>query len=504
MSRNALLTTAILTFLPVSAAFAVVTPEEVWDSWQAMSSSAGQELTVGGSARNGDTLDVTDIVITTKDPMGGSASISLDKLSFKDNGDGTVTVLMPESTPMNLAFPPDDAGTNPGSLKLTLSQQGMSIVASGSATETAYEFNAPETRITLDEATDASGTVLDTNAEIVMADSAGKYVVKQTGEQTLLDYAYSVKSIAVNVTGQDPNGGAGGTMTLSLADLAVSMNGNVLSPDVMANMAVALNSGFTTDIGLGFGAMSMALDVTGPTGQAKFNMDSTGGGIDLALSKEKLAYGVSLAGSQIVVSGPEIPFPQVEVGLGEFGFKVEMPLLKSDEPQAFAFMTKLVDLTSSEDIWGLFDPAGTLSREPATFVVDFKGTGLLKQDITDPSLYVGSVDLPAELDTLDLTLLQAKAAGADVTANGGLTFDNSDTVTYGGAPKPMGKITVNIKGVQALIDNLIAMGILTDDDAMGFRMVLATYARPGAGADALVTELEFKDGGFFANGQQVW
>lgn len=81
MFRKALCSTAIVTILSVSTAFADVTPEEVWENWQAMSTSTGQDMTVGGTARNGDTLEVTEIVVTQKDPMGGSASVSLDRKS---------------------------------------------------------------------------------------------------------------------------------------------------------------------------------------------------------------------------------------------------------------------------------------------------------------------------------------------------------------------------------------------------------------------------------------
>ena len=72
-----------------------------------------------------------------------------------------------------------------------------------------------------------------------------------------------------------------------------------------------------------------------------------------------------------------------------------------------------------------------------------------------------------------------------------------------GCPGPNGLITVGIKGVNKLVENLIALGILTEDDAMGFRMGLAMFARPGAGPDELTSEIEFKDGGLFANGQQL-
>ncbi len=43
---------------------------------------------------------------------------------------------------------------------------------------------------------------------------------------------------------------------------------------------------------------------------------------------------------------------------------------------------------------------------------------------------------------------------------GGLTFDNTDLTTFEGMPRPDGKVTINIKGVNKLVDNLIALGIL--------------------------------------------
>ena len=42
------------------------------------------------------------------------------------------------------------------------------------------------------------------------------------------------------------------------------------------------------------------------------------------------------------------------------------------------------------------------------------------------------------------------AAGAEVGATGGLTFDNADLATFDGVPRPDGKVTVNIKGVTKL------------------------------------------------------
>lgn len=501
MTRTLTSSTAIALVFLATSANADVTPQEVWASWQAMMTSAGQELTVGNTADSGKAVEVSDVNIAYKDQMGGSASVTFDTLTFTDNGDGTVTVAMPESYPIQMAFP--DKGEGPGSIKLTVRQPGTVIVAGGSATETSYQITAPTTLVTLDEVTDESGKVLDTKADLALTEVTGSYRMTKTGDAMGLDSAFGAKSAALNITGSGSDGGASGTVKVSFADLTGATKGNFLNPEMMANMAAALNAGFTMDTSLNFGAMAMDVDITEASGPTKLVANATGGGFAVAMNKERLNYGTSLNGAKFTVSGAEIPFPQVDVAFAESAFNVVMPVSKSDVAQDFSFLTKVVDFTVSEDVWGLFDPAGTLARDPATFVIDLKGKGYWEQDLMDPSLRMEGAQPPGKLDSLDLTQILAKAAGAEVSATGGLTFDNADVTTFDGVPRTDGKVTVNIKGVTKLVDNLIALSFLSEDDAMGFRMGLAMVAKPGSGPDELVSEIEFKEGGLFANGMRM-
>lgn len=489
-----------LVFL-ATGALAEVTPQEVWASWQAMMTSAGQEMTVGNTSDSGQMVEATDVAVTYKDQLGGSALVTFDKLTFSDNGDGTVTVTMPDSYPVQMAFPKQDDG--PGSVKLTVSLPGATIVAGGSANETSYRITAPETKITLDEVTDQDGKVLDTKGDLALTGLEGGYLVTKTGETMGLDSSFAAKSAEVNLSGANGEGEGSGTLKVSFAELNGATKGNFLNPEMMANMALALNSGFTMDSSLGFGAMAMNIDITEAQGPTKLVANATGGSFVVAMNKDRMNYGTALNGAKFTISGAEIPFPQVEVAFAESTFNVLMPIMKSDSPQDFSFLTKVVDFTVSEDVWGLFDPAGSLSRDPATFIVDLKGKGFWKADIMDPELQMEGAQPPGELHSLELTQVLAKAAGAEVSAVGALTFDNADLQTFSGVPRPDGKVTVNIKGVNQLVDNLIALGILTQDDAMGFRMGLAMVAKPGAGPDELVSEIEFKEGGLFANGMRM-
>lgn len=494
--------TALALTMLCSGAQAQVTPEEVWQSWQALVTGAGQELTVASEKRNGETLEVKGVVLTFKDEQGGSFAANLDTLDFTDQGDGTVKVTMADSYPLTFAFPPGEADA-PSSMALTVTQPGLSLVAGGSATETTYDYNAPSVTIKLDEVKDKDGKVSDVAADAVLTNVAGTYNISAQGEATGLKTEFTAKSAAINFSGKNPETTSDVKVAFSMADLAGRSNGTLLGAEIMANMAAALNAGFTVDSGFTYGAMTFTVDVTDPTGPTNIAGSATGGGVTLAMDKARVNYGTSLNGASIKMSGAQIPFPEVALNFAESGFNVLIPASKSDTPKDFAFLTKLVDFTISDEVWGIFDPAGTLSREPATIVLDAKGTGFWKQDIMDPNVKMDEIEAPGELTSLDLTQALVKAAGAEVAATGALTFDNTDLVTFQGMPAPTGTIDVTIKGVNKLIDNLIAIGILPEDQAMGARMMLGMFARPGAGPDELTSTLEFKDKGFFANGQRL-
>jgi hypothetical protein len=501
MSRKLTCTTAISLVFLATGAVADVTPEEVWESWQALVTAGGQELTVGGAVRNGDTLEVTGVLVTYKDGLGGGFSAALDNLSFKDNGDGTVGITMADSYPMEMTFPPEVDG--PASLKLLVTQPGMTITASGSAEETGYDYVAPTIAASLTEMKDETGAVIDVQADLVMTEVTSTYRVSREGEAIDFDYSFAAKTLALNVTGKEAAGPGAGTGTLAMTELAGTSTGNILGADTMANMAAALNSGFTTDGTLSFATMAANFDIDDGRGPVKGTAASQAGGVTFGVSKDRVNYGTSLMGLAMTMSGPDLPFPEVSINLSEYAVNVLMPVSKSEVPQDFAFLAKLVDFTISEDVWGLVDPGAVLSREPASFVLDIKGQGFWNQDILDPTVSIEQIDMPGELTSLEITQVLAKAAGTEVSATGALEIDNSDLVTFQGVPAPTGTIEFGIKGVNALIDNLIKLGFITDDDALGARMMLGMFTRPGAGPDEVTSILEFKDKDFLVNGMPM-
>ena len=94
--------------------------------------------------------------------------------------------------------------------------------------------------------------------------------------------------------------------------------------------------------------------------------------------------------------------------------------------------------------------------------------------------------------------------GAKLMGTGDFTFDNSDTTTFGGMPAPTGVANLELTGANALLDKLIQMGMVSDSDAMGARMMMGMLAVPGDGPDSLKSTIEINDQGhILANGQRL-
>ena len=517
MSIRRLAGSTALALSLAAPAFADVTPEQVWEDWQAFSAAGGQTITTESVERDGDTLVVTGMKLTfAQDGVNGTGSI--DELRFTDNGDGTVGVTLSETYPIEMTIdPPEGEGTDgPLTLAIQISQPGIAITASGDESETAYDFNAPSVTMALTGIEGVETEAVDMTAKITLTNTTGKYILTPGADgKSGLNSSFAAESMTMLIEGTDPDPspaeGAESSgepsavkFNLTMADIIGTTNGSILGgATAMADMAAALKAGFASEGAITTGATTYDLEMTDATGLTKINGKADTNVIGFAMDADKISYSGGSTGTTLSLTAPDIPFPQVNLAYAEAAFNFLMPVGPNDQPADFALLTKIVDFTISDEIWAMFDPTNQLPRDPATLVIDTKGTAKLTTNIMDPAaMETLGGQPPGELNSLAITELRAKIAGAELTGNGALTFDNTDLVTYGGMPAPTGKIDLKLVGGNTLMDKLVAMGLLPEDQVMGFRMMLSMFAN-ATGEDELTSTLEFKDGGFFANGQQL-
>jgi hypothetical protein len=491
----------IAVMLLSTAAWADVTPEQVWAKWKSVSASYGQSVTAASETRQGDTLVISGLSIASTFE-GGSVNGTIGTVNFRDLGDGRVEVTMSPEYPLSVEVAtPEGVKTN---VDVTVRQPDLLMIASGTDTETRYDLTAPKVNVTVNEVT-TDDTAVDLKLDLAVTAVTANYVLT-AGAPTKLASSVTAESASIEMSFNDPEMQGKFNLKGNVNTLASTSTGSLLDMVAMADMAALLKAGFAAEGGFTYGAGSVDFDFADKEQTATGTATVAGGNFNVAMDASRINYSGGDKGVSITVSGSGMPLPQLTISYAESGFNLLMPASKAEAPGDFAFLTRLVDLKMNDEAWALFDPGNVLPRDPATLIIDTSGKMRWLVDIMDPAQTeaLGENDVPAELSALDVNELKLSLAGAELTGKGGFTFDNTDRTTFAGVPAPTGALDLQIVGANGLVDKLIQLGFLPEDQAMGARMMMGLFAKPVEGqTDTLTSTLEFKDKGFYANGQRL-
>ncbi len=328
----------------------------------------------------------------------------------------------------------------------------------------------------------------------------GNFVMAMAATSFLYDA--TTRAISLNVAGVDQTTGGDFTFSGALADLTSQVSLSGANWAETQDFNVALKAGLKLTGALGLGATSFDFNAVEAGQVTKLKASLGGADTSFAMSAADMRYAIGSKAIALSVTAPDIPVPEVAIDLAELAFDLAMPLTKTGMPAPFTYLTRIVDLKLPEAIWAMADPTSALPHDPATVILETKGSITLTEDLISGAM-AGSPTMPPLLHALDLTQLLVKFAGAQVTAKGAFTFDNTDTTTIPDMPYPTGKVDITALGVNGLIDKLVAMGLLPEDQAMQGRMMMSMFANSAADRDELTSTLEFKDKGFYANGARL-
>ncbi len=491
--------TAAHALLSAPALQAQVQAEAIWQQWKDFAAAGGQSVTAASERRQGDTLVISGLAVSSTEE-GVTARATLDEMRLREPGDGTVEITMSPATAMTIDTTSD--GGAPVSVALAMNQSGLKVIASGTPAATTYRLAASSVEIVTTGVTEG-GAALPVEVRLAVAAPAGTYAVTQgEGGRFTLASEIAAGEAVLDVRARDEKAPSDLVLHAGVAQLAAVSGGDFLPAAAMEDLGAALKAGFASNLAMTFGPLDYRIDATDASGPTAIRGKSQGGTFGVAMDRSRMAFAGGGTGVEMTVTSARMPLPEVALRYAEGAFEMVMPVLAGPDPQKFALTTRLVGLAVSDEVWNLVDPGATLPRDPATLILESSGTVRLTADLTDEAAMAAPVP-PGELLSLDLAALQLTLAGAELKGSGALTFDNSDTTTFNGLPLPTGTVNLTLDGANALIDKLIAIGLLPEEQAMGARMMLGMFARPGAGPDSLVSTLEFKDKGFFANGMQL-
>jgi len=497
---------AIVCLFSAQAAYAELTAQDVWSDWRDYLGSSGYEVSASEQML-GDTLTISDMTLSLAVPEEDMIiSIVIPSMGLRENSDGTVSGQLPSPLPIRFAVAePGDEAEVQGELVLT--HTGTVMMISGSPDNMTYKHSSDQMEMAIGNVVVEGDLIPESlyRGRITMTDWAGTTTMVN-GDLRDFDQNYSVGSMTYDIAFDDPGSEDRGEFQGTLQQVAVSGTGRIPNDMDPSDMSSMLKSGFAVDGKISFESGNSTVQGTGDGESFSATSSSQGGSLAVSMDASNLSYDVGGKGLAVSVTTDALPFP-VSFELAETLFKLAVPVAKSDEEQNFAFGLTLGDFVMSDMIWSLFDPGGTLPRDPATIAIDVNGKAKVFVDLMDPEsagALAGYGARPGELNALSLNNLLVSAVGARLSGAGDFTFDNTDLETFDGFPRPIGAIELQLDGANTLIDSLITMGIVRNEDAMGARMMMGMLAVPGDGPDSLKSRVEMNEQGhILANGQRI-
>lgn len=478
---------AVLAMVLAATAQADVTPQDVWRGLVDLSAVSGGRLTATEQTLMGNTLVVSGI-----DAVGAAdlsaPRLNLPELRLRDMGDGRVEITTAEKMTASVAAPGWAGGV--GREEIDILQKGLRIIASGAPGDMNFDAEAAEVKLATAGSDAARFTVSAT-------DGKGRVRVAGTTTRTMdTDVTFAALGFDVSTAGEtDADGGVHATGSLN----GVKLTNGVQLPQGIdtADLAAALKAGYRVESRLRFQSGNVGTDLKEADGTTNIQAGLADGDLTTSLGRDGMAYALATGASRAVVQLPALPVP-AEVGFSEIRISASGPVEAGVAAQPFAAAISVAGLSLSEGVWGIFDPSAVLPRDPMTLVVEVAGKARLSGGLFDAAT-VRAGTLPAEIEALNLNALKLSGLGAEITGSGAATLANG-----GAQPIPVGTADFEIKGLNALIDNLVGMSLLPQEEAMGLRMSLALFTVP-TGEDSAKSRVESDaEGNVRVNGQVLY
>jgi Uncharacterized protein conserved in bacteria (DUF2125) len=486
-----------LVMLMGGTAHAALTADQVWQSWKDAGAMIGLEVKAATENSDGGTLTLNGVSVGP----AGMSGITISDMTLTEAGDGSVSIVPGADIGLSLT------GDTKGTAKLV--HDGLTLTAREADGGLAYDFGAAKLDVVYD--TTSPGMSFDeTPAQDVVnsgtvgfTDLSGTYS-DTPGTNRTFGLDIKAGALAYDTKMDDPGLGLNQNTTSSTAGVEISVDFALPSTISLAALAAPADFGTALQEGLAFTFSTKQGDSTGTMVQENeffpmtFAINAGGGEATGAFNKDTFNIQSSGSGLEVDVTTVMMPAP-VKITSGPVAFGLTSPVMANETAGDYGMVMRLSQFTVSEEAWAMFDPAGALKRDPADIAIDVSGKTKLDFIAMIAAGEAGTEPPVPALETLDITELTLKVAGAALAGTGAFTFDNSM-----GVPMPLGEANVTVTGANALIDGLIATGLMAEEDAMGARMMMGAFMSPGANPDELTSKIEAKAGGeIYVNGQRV-
>lgn len=493
---NAYLAAPALAFLMSGTAHAALTADQVWQSWKDAGALVGLTISAATENNSGGVLTLNGVSIAPE----GMAGLTISDMTLTEQSDGSVSIVPGADIGVAMVAPSE------GSVNLT--HDGLTITAREADGGVAYDYAAAKLDVVYDTkypgmSFDGSeAPTVSSSGDVSLTNLSGTYS-DTPGTNRVFGMDIKADTLAYTTNSDDPGMEMKQTSTSETAGIDMSLGFTM--PSTIALAAIATPADFATALNEG-----LSVSLSTKQGESKGTMKQesafmpldlvigAGGGEGTMLfNKDTFSVKSQGTGLNIESGAGMMPVP-VKVTSGPMEFDLTTPVIATEAAGDYSFVLKLADFSLNEEAWALFDPNAALPRDAAQIAIDISGKTTMDLPALVAAEETGVPYVPA-LESLNITELGLKVAGVALAGTGAFTFDNSM-----GMPMPLGEANITVTGANALIDGLIATGLMAEEDAMGARMMMGMFMVPGANPDELTSKIEAKEGmQILVNGQPL-
>ncbi|MFN4204256.1 MAG: DUF2125 domain-containing protein [Tabrizicola sp.] len=477
-------------------AHAALTADQVWQSWKAAGALVGLTVSAATENNSGGVLTLNGVTIAPQ----GMSGLTISDMVLTEQSDGSVTITPGADIGMTMT------GDTEGSVKVT--HDGLTLTAREANGGLAYDYAAARLDVAYDSTypgmsfDGSEAPKVAASGDFGFSNLAGTYSDTPGTNRT---FGLTIKSdeLAYTTQSDDPGMELKQTSTSTTQNIDLSMSFALPTTIALAAMqspadfATALNEGLSLSLSMTQGESVGKMKQESPYVPMDLTMKAGGGEGSALFNKDSFSVKSSASGLDIESAPGAMPVP-VKVVSGPMEFAMTSPVIANEAAGDYGLVLKLSQFSLNEEAWALFDPNGALKRDAADIAIDISGKTKMDVPAMIAADEAGTAPVVPQPESLNITELGVKVAGAALAATGAFTFDNSM-----GMPMPLGEANVSVTGANALIDGLIATGLITNEDAMGARMMMGMFMIPN-GNDSLTSKIEAKEGmQILVNGQPL-
>lgn len=469
---------------------AQLTPEALWQGWQAVARESGQSLDAAAD-RAGDTLILRDLR-GRAERQGTLAESRLAWVRLTARPDGSVHVAMAPEVAVTTRF--TDAGGQDGRIEMRLVQEAAEIVARGAPDAIEQVFTATRVAIT----------------EFAFTLDGARQDVELTAEARDLR---SVQTTAPGGAGGGLSGQGAGRAGWLAFDLSAAARAPREDSLRLAARIEAADWSFTVDgpadaaqpaleFDLRHGALFAMADLRSgvPREAARGEIRAAGGTLALTQRPDgtmQLAVGARAARASVIA--PRLPLETVGFTAEEAEFVTRLPTAAQDAgAMPFGLDLALRGLLPGTDLHRLLDPSGAYPLRPGALAFEISGR------MRAGAAGAAQAPAPGRIESLRLRNLLVDFEGARLSGRGDLAFSAPPAAPPAAGVRPEGKVELELDGGDALLQKLGQAGLIAENQVMGLRMMLAMFTVPGTTPDSMRAEIEFTpEGRVLANGQPL-